>query len=137
MLKPVYATLRKEGHLNVGYIDDSYLQGDTIQECQPNITDTCCLFTKLGFIIHLVKSVLQVQKLVFLGLVLNSVRMTVCLPTENIFRVKEQCSKFISSATISIQELAEAIGLLVPSFPGVLYIPLFYRHLEHDKTMAL
>lgn len=25
ILKPVYATLRKQGHLNVGYIDDSYL----------------------------------------------------------------------------------------------------------------
>ena len=65
-LKPVYATLRKEGHLNVGYIDDSYLQGDTIHECQTNITDTCCLFQELGFIIHPVKSVLRpVQPLVF------------------------------------------------------------------------
>ena len=36
ILKPVYATLRKQGHLNVGYIDDSYLQGDTIHECQTN-----------------------------------------------------------------------------------------------------
>lgn len=67
-LKPVYATLRKEGHLNVGYIDDSYLQGDTIHECQTNITDTCCLFQELGFIIHPVKSVLRpVQPLVFSG----------------------------------------------------------------------
>ena len=33
ILKPVYATIRKEGHLNVGYTDDSYLQGDTIHEC--------------------------------------------------------------------------------------------------------
>ena len=38
---------------------------------------------------------------------------------------------------MSIQELSEVIGLLVSSFPGVLYGPLFYRHLEHDKTMAL
>lgn len=38
---------------------------------------------------------------------------------------------------MSIQELAEVIGLQVSSFPGVLYGPLFYRHLEHDKTMGL
>ena len=38
---------------------------------------------------------------------------------------------------MSIQELAEVIGLLVSSFPGVLYGPLFYRHLQHAKTMAL
>ena len=27
LLKPVYSTLRQRGHLNTGYIDDSYLQG--------------------------------------------------------------------------------------------------------------
>lgn len=138
ILKPVYATLRKKGHLNVGYIDDSYLQGDTVHECQTNVTDTCGLFTKLGFTIHPVKSVLRpAQILVFLGFVLNSVSMTVCLPTEKAFRIKEWCSRLIGSATMSIQELAEVIGLLVSSFPGVLYGPLFYRHLEHDKIMAL
>ena len=63
--------------------------------------------------------------------------MTVCLPTEKVFRIKEQCSRLVCSATMSIQELAEVIGLLVSSFPGVLYGPLFYRHLEHDKATAL
>ena len=122
----------------MGYIDDSYLQGDTVHECQTNVTDTCGLFTKLGFIIRPVKSVLRpAQILVFLGFVLNSVSMTVCLPTEKAFRIKEWCSRLIGSATMSIQELAEVIGLLVSSFPGVLYGPLFYRHLEHDKIMAL
>ena len=29
LLKPVYVTLRSMGHLNSGYVDDSYLQGDT------------------------------------------------------------------------------------------------------------
>ena len=120
----------------MGYTDDSYLQGDTIHECQTNITDTCCLFQELGFIIHPVKSVRRsVQTLVFLGFVLNSVNMTVCLPTEKLFRIKERCSRLACSATMSIQELAEVIGLLVSSFPGVLYGPLFYRHLEHDKTI--
>ena len=138
ILKPVYATLRKKGHLNVGYIDDSYLQGDTAHQCQTNVSDTCCLFTRLGFIIHPVKSVLKpVQCLVFLGFVLNSINMTVCLPTEKVLRIKERCSKLLSNASISIQELAEVIGLLVSSFPGVIHGPLFYRNLETDKTMAL
>ena len=38
---------------------------------------------------------------------------------------------------LSIWELTSFIGLLVSSFPGVLYGPLFYRHLEMDKTTAL
>ena len=57
-VKPVYATLRRKGHLNVGYIDDSYLQGDNVSVCNDNITDTIDLFTRLGLIIHPHKSVL-------------------------------------------------------------------------------
>ena len=37
-----YATLREKGHLNVGYIEDLYLHGGGIRECQSNVTDTCC-----------------------------------------------------------------------------------------------
>ena len=37
LLKPVYSTLRSQGYLNVGYIDDSYLQGDSKTECRSNI----------------------------------------------------------------------------------------------------
>ena len=101
--------------------------GDTIHDCQTNITDTCGLFTRLGFMIHPKKSILKpVQLLTFLGFVLNSVKMTVCLPTDKVFHIKEQSSKLIKHVTISIQELAEVFGLLVSSFPGVLHRPLFY-----------
>ena len=54
----MYATLREKGHLNVGYIEDSYLQGGMIRECQSNVADTCCLNTRLGIAIHSMKSVL-------------------------------------------------------------------------------
>ena len=42
----------------MGYIEDSYLQGGMIRECQSNVTDTCCIFRRLGFAIHYIKSVL-------------------------------------------------------------------------------
>ena len=38
---------------------------------------------------------------------------------------------------LPIWELSSFIGLLVSSYPGVLYGPLFYKHLEIDKTTAL
>ena len=88
--------LRQRGHLNVGYIDDSYLQGENREDCQANISDTSDLFSKLGFILHPVKSVLKpVQVLTFLGFVLNSVDMTVSLTPEKIQRIKEECDKML------------------------------------------
>ena len=83
ILKPVYAMLRQGDHLNVGFIDDSYLQWENREDCQANISDTCDLFSKLCFILHPVKSGLKpVQKLAFLGFVLSSVDMTVSLTPE-------------------------------------------------------
>ena len=80
--KPVYATLHSMGHLNSGYIDDSYLQGDTVADCQQNVGDSVTLFTRLGFFIHPEKSVfVPTQRLTFLGFVLDSISMTVT-PTE-------------------------------------------------------
>ena len=55
----LFATLRKLGHLCFGYIDDSYLDGDTITECVHTIDTTVALFQKVAFIIHQQKSVLE------------------------------------------------------------------------------
>ena len=44
ILKPVYSSLCSKGHINVGYIDDSYLQGDTYKECKHNVQDSVNLF---------------------------------------------------------------------------------------------
>ena len=85
LLKPVYSTLHSKGHLSSGYIDDSYLQGDTVEECQENITDTACLFSWLGFYIHPTKSVFTPSHiLTFLGFILNSLEMTVSPTQEKI-----------------------------------------------------
>ena len=71
ILKPVYSTLRRRGHdyLNVGYIDDSYLQGSNESECVLNVADTRALFTDVGFVISEEKSVTTpTQLIVFLGI---------------------------------------------------------------------
>lgn len=138
LLKPVFKVLREEGHLSSSYIDDCYLQGDSFDECRVNVRDTTLLFEKLGFPIHYEKSVLvPAQILTFLGFVLNSVTMTVQLTTERKEKLKNACLKLIEKDTCKIQNLAEVIGLIVSSLPGVEYGPLHYRSLERDKTNAL
>ena len=48
ILKPVFGHLRQEGHLSVIFVDDSYLQGDTKQECLNNIKATVDSLFKVG-----------------------------------------------------------------------------------------
>ena len=62
LLKPMYALLRAQGFLSASFIDDCYLQGQTISECQENINATVDLFQTLGFTIHDEKSVLEPTK---------------------------------------------------------------------------
>ena len=136
LLKPVYATLRSMGHLNSGYIDDSYLQGETFAECHKNVIDTIALFTKLGFHIHPEKSVFTPsQKLTFLGFVLDSIAMTVTL-TE-VQRILSACATLLQTQMPTVRQVAEVIGILVSAFPGAQYGPLHYRHLEWNKYLTL
>ena len=138
LLKPVFTILRKKGHLSSSYIDDCYLQGESYDECYDNVQDTVLLLQELGFPIHDEKSVLiPSQILTFLGFVLNSVTMTVQLTANRKEKLKNSCLKLVSKDQCTIQNLAEVIGLIVSSLPGVEYGPLHYRTLERDKTYAL
>lgn len=52
VLKPVFAGLRKSGHQSVIYIDNIYLQGDTIELCNQNVIATSNILNKCGFVIN-------------------------------------------------------------------------------------
>ena len=77
ILKPVFGYLRKQGHLSVVFVDDSYLQADTEQECIKNINATVNILTMLRFTIHERKSVsIPTQKIEFLGFLIDSINMS-------------------------------------------------------------
>ena len=85
IVKPIYSKLRQLGHFNTSYIDDSYLQGDTILKCKENVSKTDHLLTQAGFVTHPDKSVYEpTQKLTFFEFVLDSIKMRVTLTPESI-----------------------------------------------------
>ena len=138
IMKVIYSTLRKMGHANVGYIDDSILQGDTYSDCDQNIRDTVILMDDLGFTVHPVKSVLvPTQIIVFLGFLLNSIDMTVKLTPEKCTKLRENCNRVLKAKRLTIRQLAELVGRMVACEPGVQHAPLFYKRLELAKNRAL
>ena len=83
LIKPVHSCLRLQGHILAAYIDDNYTQSDTHTECLTSVLETLKLFADLGFCAHPGKSCLiPSQEVVFLGVVFNSITMTVRLTTE-------------------------------------------------------
>ena len=138
LLKPVLSELHIQGHISSGYIDDIYLQGKTHQQCVTNVIDTVTQFDSLGFIAHPTKSVLNpAQQLEILGFVLNSVDMTIVLARDKAQKLLDSCKELLGKQSPTIRDVARVIGKIVSSFPGVMYGPLHYRLLEHDKTSAL
>ena len=98
ILKPVFGHLRQEGHLSVIFVDDSYLQGDTKQECMNNIKATVDLLLKLGFIVHEKKSVLKpTQKIEFLGFIIDSNSMTIEINREKAEHILLKIRKFLQN----------------------------------------
>ena len=135
LLKPVYSNLIQKGHFNVGYIDDSYLQGSDTKECLLNISDTQ---SRLGFVINMEKSaVIPAQRITFLGFVLDSVSMTITLTIDKKAQVKAICKAMQHKHETTITEVAQLVGTLVSSLPGVQFGKLHYRNLEIEKNIAL
>ena len=138
ILKPVLSTLHKEGHIASAYIDDIYLQGDSLEECLATVMKAIKLFTTLGFIIHPSKSTfIPSQKIKMLGFVLNSKDMTVSPTQDKRDSTIALCSTIFHRKTNSIRNVAQLLGKIVTCFPGALFGPLFYLQIDHEKTMAL
>ena len=117
------------------HLDGLYLQGRSYDDC---VKDTTVLLDKLGLVVHSEKSsFIPSQVLVILGFIINSLTMTIQLTTEKPLGLKTVCVEFLRATTLSIREVASAIGRMVASFHGVMHAPLFFRHLEKSKCLAL
>ena len=67
-----------KGHISLVHLDDFYLQSKSFQQCLENIVDTVSLFSRLGLVVHPVKSgFIPSQMIAILGFTLNSLNMTV------------------------------------------------------------
>ena len=73
VLKSVFSALWKEGHQVMGYLDDTFLMGDTPNECKNAILASVKLITNLVFFIHPEKlKLFPSQVIEFLGFIINS-----------------------------------------------------------------
>ena len=81
--------------------------------------------------------VVPVQKLKFLGFLIDSVKMVVPLPVDKIDNTIQECKVLLKKQEATIREVAKVIGTLVSVFPAVEYGPLHYRNLELQKIDQL
>ena len=138
MMKPVYSTLRQQGHNITGYIDDLLLVSETVEQTKQSAQVTIELLQNLGFILNWEKSILEPKtKITHLGFIIDSEQMTVTLTQEKTDRLTNICKDLYMKSQDTIRNVAKVIGGMVSSFPGVEQGPLHYREMEKAKTEAL
>lgn len=138
LLKPLFSHLRSSGFMSVYYLDDSLLIADTKEKCEVNAGETIKLLTKAGFTINYKKSMLLPSKCIkFLGFIINSETMLIKLPEDKTKVIIDASIKLLKNVNLSIRNVASYIGLIVSTFPAVLYGPVYYRCLEKEKIIAL
>ena len=121
-----------------GYIDDSYLQGDSVAACSSNVKASATLMNTVGFFLHADKSVLSpAQTVTFLGFVLNSLNMTVSPTPEKISKTITCCTELLQTLRPTILQVSRVVGVLISNLSGVEFGQLHYRSLEIDKISAL
>jgi len=138
LLKPVFAHLRKKGHISSPYLDDSFLMASTYEQCKQNVMDTLTLLKQLGFVIHVEKSHTQPSQCIeHLGFIFNSVEMTIKVNAAKIQNLRDCAREVLIKRNLKIRKVAQLIGIMVSCFPGVEYGQLFYRRLDMLKTHYL
>ena len=98
VLKPPIATLRNLGYVSCNYIDDALLIARDCNECIWNVKSRIELFESLGFVINREKSVCEPRtKIEFLGLIIDSVTMTISLPDRRRGIIVQTCRSIVAN----------------------------------------
>ncbi len=138
MLKPAFAAMRDKGFTVLGYIDDTILIENNAEEIEKSLQFATKLFDDLGMTISVKKSVLQpVQRIEYLGFIIDSTDMTVCLTDAKKQKIHKLACKLLKKSQFSIRELAAFIGNVVASEHGVLMVPFHYKNLEVERNKYL
>ena len=137
-MKPVYSTLQTRGLVSSGYLDESFLLGNSFVQSLTNVNNIYSLFGHLGLMCerkishpaHPSSSTLRVCFELCLYDSESHKRKkidSITRLTQDIFR-RQACS---------IREAAQLIATFVSSCPGVVYGPLFYKQIVIEKHDAL
>ena len=138
ILKVPFSNLRERGFISVIYIDDTYLQGDSIQDCLDNVLATKDLLEKLGFFIHPEKSAIKPSQVIeFLGFCINSRNLSISLSKDKECSIMKKIHSFLEDRHHTILELASLIGSFISILPAVPFGSLHYRNLERFKIASL
>ena len=80
---------------------------------------------------------MPIQKIEFLGFLIDSKNVTICICEKKAEHLILRVRRFLSSLAPAIRQLSSIIGSVISLFPAVPFGRLHYRVLEREKTSLL
>lgn len=109
----VLAIMRTKGFYNiVVYCDDFLIIASSKEECRRTMLQLMKVLRKLGFSINYNKVLGPAQIMIFLGIELNTIEMTLALPHEKLDEIRYSLSVAMQSYKMSKRGLQSLIGKL-------------------------
>ena len=137
LLRPIFAWFRQQSIRCSYYIDDSLNMGKNRDVCVRNSRTIVKTLESLGFTINKKSVLVPMQKIVFFGFVIDSVKFLIFLTDEKVTKIFNLAKALLQKEVIVVRQLASFIGLIINAFFAILEAPLHYRCLERDKLVGL
>lgn len=139
IMRTVVTELRMQGIRVVIYLDDLLIMGSSLAETETATRRVLQLLGELGFRVGWKKCVLTpTQSITFLGLQIDSIRMSISLPGDRRRALRATVEKAIQDrhSWWSARRIAHVVGKLVATRPAVRPTYLHLVHLNLAKDLA-
>jgi uncharacterized membrane protein YgcG len=131
LLKPVVAFLRRRGSRLIIYLDDILVIGADRDKLAQEFVFIKSLLEYLGFIVNMEKSIgTPSQVMEFLGLMVNSLSLSVALPEEKVQSIILLCSEARAGTEVSARDLAVILGKLAWATFAIPFAQAHYRSIQ-------
>jgi hypothetical protein len=111
ILKVAVAFLRRRGIRIVVYLDDFLIMNDSEEGARADLETVLRLLQSLGFLINWEKSVTTPSRVMeYLGMVIDSVRLSFALPPIKVQEVKKMCTNALNTGQVPLRDVASILG---------------------------
>ena len=113
------------------YLADLNILSDSKEGALSDLAITVGLLTSLGFLVNWDKSVLDPSRSIeFLGLLLDSVSLSLALPPEKVSSLLSLCRRSLEKGFVSLHDFSSLLGSFSWAIPTVPFAQVYYRHLR-------
>lgn len=140
-MKVPMARIRAMGIRCTIYVDDILIIASTPEQARHDTQIVWNILTEAGFLINTDKAELTPQQqLKFLGMIINTLNMTVSVPKPKLKSCRATIRQTIQQHhlnTLTIRQLATAIGQIQALHPAITETRMFLTHLQRTKSRAV